>query len=154
MRGAPLSVGDGDAAAPGGPLASEHVTSGAPEDAPAQTASRAYRPTAGISGPHAPLVATPDGPGPALAAEQPVAGPDTAVDPTDGAPRGAAAFPPPPTAPQVGGSLPAEQPVAPPDTVGTSGASSRPRPRTPGRRPVARTRRMRFQQRPAAAGPG
>ncbi|WP_381804956.1 precorrin-3B C(17)-methyltransferase [Streptomyces niveus] len=128
MRGAPLSVGDGDAAAPGGPLASEHVTSGAPEDAPAQTASRAYRPTAGISGPHAPLVATPDGPGPALAAEQPVAGPDTAVDPTDGAPRGAAAFPPPPTAPQVGGSLPAEQPVAPPDTVGTSGGVVAPAP--------------------------
>ncbi|MFC9604290.1 precorrin-3B C(17)-methyltransferase [Streptomyces niveus] len=65
MRGAPLAVGDGDAAAPGGALASEHATSGAPEDAPRQTASRAYRPTAVISGPHAPLVATPHaGPAP------------------------------------------------------------------------------------------
>ncbi|MEU0951901.1 precorrin-3B C(17)-methyltransferase [Streptomyces niveus] len=78
MRGAPLAVGDGDAAAPGGALASEHVISGAPEDAPQQTASRAYRPTAGTSGPHAPAVAPPDGPGPALAAQQPVAGTDTA----------------------------------------------------------------------------
>ncbi|MEU0694888.1 precorrin-3B C(17)-methyltransferase [Streptomyces niveus] len=75
---APLAVGDGDAAAPGGALASEHVISGAPEDAPQQTASRAFRPTAGTSGPHAPLVATPDGPGPGSAAEQPVAGTDTA----------------------------------------------------------------------------
>ncbi|MFB8353847.1 precorrin-3B C(17)-methyltransferase [Streptomyces niveus] len=60
MRGAPPAVGDGDAAAPGGTLASEHATSGAPEDAPPRTASRAYRPTAPTSGPHAPLAAPPD----------------------------------------------------------------------------------------------
>ncbi|MEU0525816.1 precorrin-3B C(17)-methyltransferase [Streptomyces niveus] len=59
MRGAPPAAGDGDAAAPGGTLASERASSGAPEDAPPRTASRAYRPTAGTSGPHAPLAAPP-----------------------------------------------------------------------------------------------
>ncbi|MFD9865964.1 precorrin-3B C(17)-methyltransferase [Streptomyces niveus] len=58
-RGAPPTVGDGDAAAPGGTLSSEHATSGAPEDAPPRTASRAYRPIAGTSGPHAPLAGPP-----------------------------------------------------------------------------------------------
>lgn len=81
----PLPGDTGDAGVPGGARTVEQVISGAPEGAAPRTASRTYGPTAGASETQAPLVAAPDGPGEALAAEQPVPGPDTAGASADGA---------------------------------------------------------------------
>ncbi|MFE3250116.1 precorrin-3B C(17)-methyltransferase [Streptomyces sp. NPDC059209] len=80
-----LSVagGEGDAGGPGGALAAEPVMSGAPQGVAPRPASGAHRPTAGAPGARTPLVAAPDEPGVAQAAERPVVGPDTAGAPTD-----------------------------------------------------------------------
>ncbi|MFD5893378.1 precorrin-3B C(17)-methyltransferase [Streptomyces sp. NPDC060366] len=110
-RGAPLGGGEGDSGGPGGALAAERVISGAPEGVAPRPASRAHRPTAGAPGAQTPLVAAPDQPGAALAAERPVVGPDTAGTSAD-------VDAPAHTGPSPGGTSP-EGPVPP--TPGSTG---------------------------------